>query len=121
MQDLMERANADPFARRWAMGCSFDMVLDVGEGEELVCVRGGQVTEIRKLDNRLVSWDFAIRGSAEAWAKHWAPTPEPTYHDIIAMRTAGHITIEGNLQPFFANILYVKRLLELPREKADAA
>ena len=117
----MERANADPFARRWAMACNFDMVLDVGEGEQLISVRGGQVTEIRKLDNRLVSWDFAIRGPAGAWAKHWAPTPEPAYHDIIAMRTAGHITIEGNLQPFFANILYVKRVLELPRKKADAA
>ncbi len=121
MQDLMERANADAFARRWAKGCSFDMVLGLGDGEQLVAVRDGTVVEIRKLDARLVSWDFAIRGSGEVWAKHWAPEPGPTFHDIIAMRTAGHITIEGNLQPFFANILYVKRLLELPREKADAA
>ena len=121
MQDLIETANADPFARRWAMNCSFDLLLDVGEGDQLVAVRDGRVMEIRKLDRRLVSWDFAIRGPADVWAKHWAATPEPTYHDIIAMRTAGHITIEGNLQPFFANILYVKRLLELPRQKADAA
>ena len=120
MRDLMEMANADAFACRWAKGCRFDMMLDVGEGAELVSVREGKVAEIRKLDARLVSWDFAVRGPAEAWAKHWSDVPEPTYHDIIAMRTAGHISIEGNLRPFFANILYIKRLLELPRGKAAA-
>ncbi len=115
MQNLISLANTDPLARRWGMRCSFDMVLGIGDTLHRVTVRDGEVLSVSDVDRRLTSWDFAIRGPEAAWEAHWAHEPEPGYHDIIAMRTAGHIAIEGNLQTFFANILYVKRLLELPR------
>lgn len=115
MKQLMDLANRDCLAQRWAKGAAFDMMLRVGDERYCIEVREGKVTAIRELAQKLTSWDFAIAGPAAAWRAHWAPVPAPTFHDIIAMRTAGHITIEGDLTGFFANILYVKRLLELPR------
>ena len=115
MKQLKELANRDPLAIRWAGGCRFTMMFAYGEACYRIAVEGGKVSTIEALDYRLHAWDFAVSGEEEAWQEHWAPTPRPTFHDIIAMRTAGHITIEGNLHPFLCNILYVKRLLELPR------
>ncbi len=115
MKQLMDLANRDSLALRWAKRAAFDMMLGVGDARHCIEVREGKVTAVSELPAMLTSWDFAITGPREAWQAHWAPVPAPTFHDIIAMRTAGHIAIEGNLTGFFANILYVKRLLELPR------
>lgn len=115
MKQLMDLANRDPVAQRWAKNCTFDLMLGIEPEHCLIEVRGGRVAAVKDLSAKLVSWDFAISGPRASWQAHWAPIPAPTFHDIIAMRTAGHISIEGELTGFFANILYVKRLLELPR------
>ena len=115
MKQLMDLANRDCLARRWAKRAGFNMMLGVGDERYCIEVMGGEVVSISEVPAKLTSWDFAIKGPREAWQAHWAPVPAPTFHDIIAMRTAGHISIEGDLTGFFANILYVKRLLELPR------
>ncbi len=115
MKQLMDLANRDPLARRWAKNCTFDLMLGVGDDRYRVEVRGGQIRGILDLPAKLTSWDFAITGPRSSWQAHWAPVPARNFHDIIAMRTAGHIEIEGELTSFFANILYVKRMLELPR------
>ena len=117
MKQLMDLANSDPVARRWAKNCAFDLLLGVGDEHHIIKVRDGQIAAVGDRPAKLTSWDFAIAGPAASWQAHWAPVPAPTFHDIIAMRTAGHITIEGELTGFFANILYVKRMLELPRTK----
>ncbi len=121
MEHLRELANADALARRWGKKCDLVMLLGVGDENYFIRVQAGAVASVDAADGKIRSWDFAIRGPKSAWEAFWATVPAPTYHDLIAMRACGHITIEGNLQKFFANILYVKRLLELPRAKRDAA
>ncbi|MDH3703529.1 MAG: hypothetical protein OEU46_19700 [Alphaproteobacteria bacterium] len=121
MEYLRDLANADPLARRWGRKCDLVMLLGLGNENYFIRVRGGAVASVDADDGRIRSWDFAIRGPKSAWDAFWAAVPAPTFHDLIAMRACGHITIEGNLRKFFANILYVKRLLELPRAKRDAA
>lgn len=115
MEQLQSLANRDPLALRWGLGASFDMMLGVEDQRYRIQVANGTVHQIITLPDKLTSWDFAITGPIATWQAHWAPVPAPTFHDLIAMRTAGHIAIEGNLTSFFQNILYVKRLLELPR------
>ncbi len=117
MKQLLDLANRDPLARRWAKNCTFDLMLGVGDEHYCLEVRRGQIEAVQERPAKLTSWDFAIAGPQSSWQAHWAPVPAPTFHDIIAMRTAGHITIEGELTSFFANILYVKRILELPRTR----
>jgi hypothetical protein len=121
MEQLRQIANADALARRWGKNCTFVMLLGVGDENYFIRVQDGAVASVEAADGRIRSWDFALRGAASAWQKFWEPVPPPTFHDPIAMRACGHITIEGNLHKFFANILYVKRLLELPRAARDAA
>ena len=115
MEQLQSLANHDPLALRWGKGCSFEMMVGVEDERHLMQIKDGHISQINVLPAKLTSWDFSITGPKAAWQAHWAPVPAPTYHDLIAMRTAGHIAIEGNLTAFFQNILYVKRLLELPR------
>ena len=121
MEYLRALANNDPLARRWGRNCDFAMLLGIGDETFSIRVKEGAVASIEAADGKIRSWDFAIRGPGSAWDAFWAAVPEPTFHDLIAMRACGHITIEGSLHKFFANILYVKRLLELPRTKRDAA
>ncbi len=115
MEQLQGLANRDPLALRWGQGAAFHMMLGVEDQRYRIQVADGTVHQITALPAKLTSWDFAVTGPGSSWQAHWAPVPAPTFHDLIAMRTAGHIAIEGNLTPFFQHILYVKRLLELPR------
>jgi hypothetical protein len=63
----------------------------------------------------LTAWDFAIRGTAQAWAQFWRQPPPPGWHDLLALTKRGEMRIEGNLQPLMANLQYFKDLLALPR------
>lgn len=64
------------------------------------------------------SWRFAVRATPEAWLAHWQPIPKPGWHDLLALAKLGVATIEGDLQPFMANLQYFKDLLALPRARA---
>ncbi len=61
-----------------------------------------------------------LRASAEAWATFWKAIPPPGHHDLIAMLKMRALRIEGDQQPFMANLRYFKDLLALPRERTGA-
>ena len=58
---------------------------------------------------------------ADAWLEFLAPVPKPGWHDIMALSKRGVARIEGNLQPFMANLQYIKDVLAAPRADAGAA
>ena len=60
---------------------------------------------------------FSYRATPSAWAAHWQPLPKPGFHDLLALTKRGEATLEGNLQPFIANLQYFKDLLALPRTR----
>ena len=64
----------------------------------------------------LSPWDFAIRGTPDAWAAHWEPMPRPGWHDLFALSKGGEMSFEGNLHPFLCHLQFFKDLLALPRE-----
>lgn len=82
-----------------------------------VTVRCGQIEEVTSSPALMRSWSFAIRASADAWSRFWAPMPRPGYHDLLAMTRFGRATIEGELQPLMANLRYLKEVLESPRRR----
>lgn len=63
----------------------------------------------------LTAWDFALRGTARGWSALWQDPPPPGWHDLFALARRGELTIEGRLEPFMANLQYVKDLLSSPR------
>ena len=69
----------------------------------------------------LTSWDFALRGSALGWTAFWRHPPPPGWHDLLALAKRGEMRIEGQLQPFMANLQYLKDLFAAPRAMFEAA
>lgn len=113
-------AAADPALSRRGRHMDACFLVAVGADEWLVRVREGAVTvEHGPFVGR--SWDFALRGAADAWAGLWQPVPPPQANDIFALVKAGRMTVEGDLHPFFSNLLFIKGLLALPGRVGAAA
>jgi hypothetical protein len=90
-------------------------LLAVDESEYLVHVASGRVTAVERGPFLMRSWTFAVRASADAWARFWQPCPEPGYHDLFAMKKLGVARVEGDLWPLMAHLRYVKDVLAAPR------
>jgi hypothetical protein len=80
-----------------------------------VTTERGRIVSVERGPFLLRSSTFAISASGDAWRRFWQPMPEPGFHDLFAMTKRGAATIEGNLQPFMANLQYVKDVLAAPR------
>lgn len=83
-----------------------------------VTVQAGRIVSFERGPLLMRSWRFAIRGTAEAWRRHWQPIPEAGWHDLFALSKRGTLRMEGDLWPLVANLQYVKDLLVLPRRLA---
>ena len=95
-----------------------DFMIGVGDTPYHVRIERGRVAEVVEGPQLMRPWTFAIRAGTEAWAKFWAPVPEPGYHDIFAMAKAGEATVEGDLHALMANLRYFKEVLAAPRQAA---
>lgn len=89
-------------------------LIGVGAATVLLNVHRGRLSLQDRLPP-LTAWDFAVRGSAEAWRNFWLDPPPPGWHDLLALSKRGELQLEGNLQPFMANLQYFKDLLASPR------
>ncbi|MBI3638061.1 MAG: hypothetical protein HY216_17840 [Candidatus Rokubacteria bacterium] len=58
-----------------------------------------------------------MRASDAAWRRFWDAVPAPDYHDIFAMKKAGHARIEGDLIPLMQHLRYVKDVLAALRSR----
>jgi len=98
-------------------GTFFDARFAVGIGAIPfdVTVAAGKIAFFERGPFLMRSWRFAVRGTAEAWARLWQPVPDPGWHDLNALMKRGHASLEGDLQPLMANLQYLKDLLALPR------
>jgi len=115
LESLPELVNGDPVLLRRGRFLSTRFLVGIGETEYLVTVQEGRVERVERGPFVMPSWDFALRGSAEAWAQFWRKLPPPGYHDLFALSKRGLVTIEGNLYPLMANLFYVKDVLAAPR------
>jgi hypothetical protein len=99
----------------------FDSRFQVGIGAIPfdVAVAAGRITSLVRGPFVMSSWRFAVRGSAEGWARLWQPVPDPGWHDLLALKKRGCVVLEGDLQPLMANLQYLKDLLVLPRRIAS--
>lgn len=113
--ELPARVNADPDLLRRGRFLMCDFEIGVGAVVLAVRVENGRIASVTRGPFLLKSWDFAIRMLAGTWLKFLAPVPEPGWHDIMALTKRGAARIEGNLQPFMANLQYIKDVLAAPR------
>jgi hypothetical protein len=114
---LPELVNADAGLVRRGQRLTTTFLLAVDDREYLVRVAEGRLAAVERGPFLLRSWSFAVRASAEAWARFWQPVPEPGYHDLFAMKKLGAAEVEGDLWPLMAHLRYVKDVLALPRRR----
>lgn len=107
----------------------FRALIEMGAQRYLLRVTGGQITFTPDptFDD---PWDFAVRGSQEAWDR-LVESDEPQYGDPLGMAFKGFMTVtgritsdlayEGNYQKLFANLQAVYAILSRLRPFAKGA
>jgi hypothetical protein len=112
LPELVER-DADLVKRGRFLTTEFAIV--VGATPLLVRIETGHVIAVTRGPFLLRSWVFSITAAPETWLKLLKPVPDPGTHDLMALSKVGLARIEGNLQPFMANLQYVKDVVTAPR------
>lgn len=115
IEKLPELVNADEKLVKRGRFLTVDFLIEVSNVSYILSIQSGRITSIVRGPFYMRPWRFAIRASAEAWEKLWQPIPEPGYTDILALVRKGEACIEGDLQPFMANLRYIKEILVTPR------
>lgn len=109
------RVNADAHLVWRGRTLRTDCLVQIASTPFLLRIDAGSIRECRTQLPLLCAWDFAVRGSLQAWTALWQDPPPPGWHDLLALCKRGEMSFEGNLQPLFAHLQYFKDILTLPR------
>ena len=115
IEPLQALVNDNPALVRRGQWTNAVMLLGIGERNWWVTIQAGRIESIRQEDWAVSGFDFAIRGTEEAWRKFWMPMPPPRHHDLSALIREGKMRFEGNTDMLQANLLYLKLILETLR------
>jgi hypothetical protein len=115
---LPDLVNGDAWLVRRGRFLSVDVLIGLGQTPYHLAIEHGRVVGLDKGPRLMRAWRFAIRGEADAWRRFWHALPEPHFHDLLAMAKRGVLRIEGDVQPFMANLFYFKDVLAAPRQRA---
>ncbi|HIG14140.1 MAG TPA: hypothetical protein EYQ32_06725 [Gammaproteobacteria bacterium] len=115
MTRLPDLVNQDTALVRRGRWLSNVFLVEAGTTQFLVHVDKGRLLSVEHGPFVMPSWSFAIRASESVWQRFWQPLPAPGDNDIFALRKTGEMSVEGNLQPFMANLIYIKQVLATPR------
>jgi len=92
-----------------------DFAIIVGTMPLLVRIEAGRVTSVARGPFLLRPWTFSITAAPETWLALLKRVPDPGTHDLMALSKTGLARIEGNLQPFIANLQVIKDIVTAPR------
>jgi hypothetical protein len=106
---------ADADLRRRGHWLNTDCRIDIGDEPFYLTLREGDLEDLVRGPRLLRSVTFSVRGTDEAWQRHWQRVPEPGWHDLFALTKRGAASMDGDLRPLLQNLQYFKDLLALPR------
>jgi hypothetical protein len=115
---LPDLVNADAHLVRRGRFLSTTFMLGIGDQGFLIKIIEGRVASVTPGPFVTPNFSFALRAPRDEWEMFWRKIPEPGHNDIFALFKRGKLTIEGDLQPFMANLLYIKDVLAAPRKEA---
>jgi hypothetical protein len=118
IERIPDLVNSDTNLVRRGRFLSTTFMLGIGDQGYLVKIIEGRVVSITPGPFVTPNYSFALRAPREEWETFWRKIPPPGHNDIFALFKRGKLTIEGDLHPFMANLLYVKDVLASPRKEA---
>ena len=113
LPDLVDRDERLVHRGRWV---TVTFLVEVGAEQYLVEVVHGRVADVRRGPLVMPSWRFALRAPVAEWDAFWSSDPPPGSHDLFAMLKRHALSVEGDLQPFMANLQWFKDVLATLRE-----
>jgi hypothetical protein len=93
-------------------GRLLDLVFDflVDSQRYRVTVRKGDIALAPQADGA-DACAFEMRASRSAWEAYASVEKTPQFHDLIAMVEYGHLSVTGDLLPFFRNLFLIKGIM----------
>jgi hypothetical protein len=121
IERIAELVNSDANLVRRGRFLSTTFMLQIGEQGYLVKIIEGRIVSVTPGPFVTPNYSFALRAPRDEWEQFWQELPTPGHNDIFALFKRGKLTIEGDLHPFMANLLYIKDVLAKPRQLAAGA
>lgn len=118
VESLPALVNGDPWLVHRGRFFDGTLLLEIGRAPFYATFEHGSIATLERGPRLLRSWRFALRAGEEPWRRFWQAMPAPHYHDLFAIAKRGELSMEGDLQPFMANLLYFKDVLAAPRRLA---
>ena len=120
LDQLLQRVNANDRLVWRGRYVDTTFLLEVGNVPWLIKISAGRIMSVTRGPFVMPAWSFALRAPREAWDQFWLANPPPGFHDLMALVKRRALRIEGNLQPFMANLLYFKDVMAALRPQAGA-
>lgn len=113
---LPDLLSADDDLRRRGRWLTVECRVDIGNEPFHLALNDGALATLDRGPRLMRSTTFTVRGTDEAWQKHWEAVPAPGWHDLFALTKRGVASFDGDLRPLLQNLQYFKDLLALPRK-----
>jgi len=94
-------------------------LMEIGDKGYLIKIIEGRIVSIAPGPFVTPNYSFALRAPRDEWEMFWEKVPKPGHNDVFALFKRGKLTIEGDLHPFMANLLYLKDVLAAPRRMSS--
>ena len=120
LDQIATLVNEDAFLQRKGRFVSCVLMVESGGTRFRLTIRGGNIDSVETGWLIMARYDLLMRASVDTWSRFWEPVPAPGYNDLFALLKKRLLTIEGDVQPFMANLFYFKGMLEMPRRLMPA-
>ena len=121
IERMADLVNSDAHLVRRGRFLSTTFMLGIGDTGYLIKIIEGRIVSVTPGPFVTPNYSFALRAPRDEWQMFWEKVPKPGHNDIFALFKRGKLTIEGDLHPFMANLLYIKDVLAAPRQIAAGA
>src|SRR6201988_3230330 len=111
IERIADLVTADADLVRRGRHLSTTFLIEIGDQGYLIKIIEGRVVSITPGPFVTPTYSFALRAPRDEWELFWTKLPPPGHHDIFSLFKRGKLVIEGDLQPFMANLLSIKDVL----------